>query len=218
MNVNSPKNNIVDFYGRGFVVTKDVLIPRPETEMIVDTVLDLAGKSYLPGVKPKASVLPNNCKILDVGTGSGCIAITLKLELPEAQITASDISEPALKVARENAARLGAEVEFIKSDLLGEIPGDFDVAVANLPYVDKDWDWIDKETLAKEPSIALYAENHGLALIYRLIDQAAKRKVSRLILEADPCQHQDVINYAKNRNYQLEETRGFIISLSSLQV
>ena len=185
--------------------------------MIVDTVLDLAGKSYLPGVKPKAPVLPNSCKILDVGTGSGCIATTLKLELPEAQVTASDISEPALKVARENATRLGAEVKFIKSDLLEEILGDFDVIVANLPYVDKDWDWIDKEALAKEPSIALYAENHGLALIYRLIGQAAKRRVPWLILEADPCQHQEIINYAKDRNYQLKEARGFAICLNSLQ-
>ena len=208
------KNNTVDFYGRDFIISPDVLIPRPETEMIVDTVLDLAGKAYLPGVKPKAPVLPNNCKILDVGTGSGCIAITLKLELPEAQIAASDISEPALKVARENATRLGAEVEFIKSDLLEEILGDFDVIVANLPYVDKDWDWIDKEALAKEPSIALYADSHGLALIYQLIEQAAKRGVPRLILEADPCQHQDIIKYARQNDYQLKSTHGFVLYLS----
>ena len=204
----------IDFYGRDFAISPDVLIPRPETEMIIDTVLDLAGKAYLPGVKPRKAVLPKNCKILDVGMGSGCIAITLKLELPEAQITASDISEPALKVARENANRLGAEIKFIKSDLLNDIAGDFDVVVANLPYVDKDWDWIDKEALSREPSIALYAENHGLALIYRLIDQAAERKVPRLILEADPCQHQEIINHAKKNNYQLRGTRGFTLYLS----
>lgn len=217
MNANSLKHNIVDFYGRDFVVTKDVLIPRPETEMIIDTVLDLAGKSYLPGVKPKEAVLAERCKILDVGTGSGCIAVTLKLELPEAQITASDVSELALKVAQENATRLGAKVKFIKSDLLGNISGDFDVVVANLPYVDKDWDWIDKKALSKEPSIALYADNHGLALIYRLIDQATERKVSRLVLEADPCQHQKIISYAKDRNYQLNGIHGFAICLSILR-
>ena len=83
----------INFYGRDFIITPDVLIPRPETEMIVDAVLNLAGKSYLPGVKPGPKILPNNPQILDVGTGSGCIAITLALELPEASITASDISK-----------------------------------------------------------------------------------------------------------------------------
>lgn len=207
----SPARKTVDFYGRNFLVTEDVLIPRPETEMIVDVVLDLVGKAYLPGVKPRKARLPNNCRILDVGTGSGCIAITLKLELPEAQITACDISKPALKVAQMNATVLGAKMSFIESDLLEKITENFEIVVANLPYVDKDWSWIDREALAREPSIALYAENHGLALIYQLIDQVAKRKKTYLVLEADPCQHQDIIAYAKGKGYHLKEERGFVL-------
>lgn len=203
----------IDFYGRDFIVTPDVLIPRPETEMMVDAVLNLAGKAYLPGVKPAPRVLPENPRILDVGTGSGCVAVSMALELPKARVVACDISEKALNVARENAANLEAEVEFVKSDLMNDIPGDFDVVVANLPYVDENWDWIDKEALSKEPEIALYAEDEGLALIKKLISQVAERKINYLILEADPCQHEAVIAYATNNNYSLLENRGFCLVL-----
>ena len=160
----------VDFYGRDFIVTPDVLIPRPETEMMVDAVLNLAGKAYLPGVKPAPRVLPKSPRILDVGTGSGCVAISLALELPEAHVNACDVSKKALKVAKENAEILNAKVKLIKSDLMNDISGDYDVVVANLPYVDKSWDWIDKKALSKEPALALYAEEGGLALINKLVD------------------------------------------------
>ena len=210
----------VNFYGRDFVITKDVLIPRPETEMMVDAVLNLAGKAYLPGVKPARPKLPKNPRILDVGTGSGCVAVSLALELPEASITACDISKKALKVAQENAEMLNASVKFIKSDLLDNVSGNFDIIVANLPYVDESWDWLDKKALSKEPAIALYAEDGGLALIKKLINQASKHKTQYLVLEADPCQHETVIQYAIENNYSLLETRGFVLvfSLGSLQV
>ena len=201
----------VNFYGRDFIVTPDVLIPRPETEMMVDAMLNLAGKAYLPGVKPAPRVLPKNPRILDVGTGSGCVAISLALELPEASVTACDISGTALKIAQKNAKALNTKVHFIQSDLLNNVSGNFDVIVANLPYVDENWDWIDKDALAREPAIALYAEDGGLALIKELINQASKRKVKYLILEADPCQHEKVIEYAIKNNYSLLETRGFIL-------
>ena len=102
-----------NFYGRDFLVTPDVLIPRPETEQIIDTVLDLAGKPYLPGVKPNPRVLPEKPIILDVGTGSGCIAVTLALELPEAKVYASDISEAALEITKKNASKFGASIYII---------------------------------------------------------------------------------------------------------
>ncbi|MCR5700424.1 MAG: peptide chain release factor N(5)-glutamine methyltransferase [Candidatus Saccharibacteria bacterium] len=209
----------VDFYGRDFTVTPDVLIPRPETEMMVDAVLNLAGKAYLPGVKPAPRVLPENPRILDVGAGSGCVAISLALELSEARVSACDVSEKALKVAEENARMLDAKVKFIKSDLIDGVSDEFDVVVANLPYVDEDWDWLDKEALSKEPALALYAKDGGLALIKKLIDQAAKRKIGYLILEADPCQHERITQYANNNNYSLLETRGFILvfTLDNLQ-
>ena len=210
----------INFYGRDFTVTKDVLIPRPETEMMVDAVLNLAGKSYLPGVKPARPKLPKKPRILDVGTGSGCVVISLALELPEAFVTACDVSEKALKVAKENAENLGAKIEFIESDLLNNISGSFDVIVANLPYVDENWDWIDKEVLSHEPAMALYAEDGGLALIKKLINQAVARKIKYLILEADPCQHEKVVEYADKNSYSLLETRGFVLvfNLDNLQV
>ena len=207
-----------DFYGRDFLITKDTLIPRPETEQLIDLVLTLAGKPYLPGVKAPKRILPKNPTILDVGTGSGCIAITIKKELPEATVYATDISEPALKVAQKNASILDASITTIISHLLEkvntkDIPTP-DLVVANLPYVDPDWDWLDKKALSQEPSIALYADDHGLALIKQLIDQAAALKIKHLVLEADPCQHQTIINYAKKTGFSHRETRGFILYFS----
>ena len=177
--------------------------------MLVDAVLNLAGKAYLSGVIPAPAKLPKKCRILEVGTGSGCIAISLALELTETKITACDISDKALSVARENAKRLGAEVEFLKSDLMAGVRGEFEVVVANLPYVDENWEWIDKKALSAEPEIALYAEDSGLALIKKLIEQTNARKVPFLILEADPCQHKQIIAYAGERGYNLLEVRGF---------
>lgn len=199
------RDGYIDFYGRKFFVTPDVLIPRPETEQMIDAVLNLAGKAYLPGVKPSKNVLPEKPVILDVGTGSGCIGITLKKELPEAEVYVSDISEKALEVAKKNAS--GAPIYFIISHLLEKVKFTPDIIVANLPYVDENWDWLDKDSLSYEPSLALYAKDHGLALIKELIDTSTSKY---LILEADPCQHEEIIRYA-NKKYQLVETRGFIL-------
>ena len=231
-----------NFYGRDFIVTPDVLIPRPETEQIIDAVLNLAGKPYLPGVKPAKRVLPSNPIILDVGTGSGCIAITIKKELPEAEVCATDISEKALKIAQKNAAKHGTPIFFIISHLCQNVnnPKDCcprgvgsvkrkksfythapsavnftpDVIVANLPYVDEKWDWLDKEALSHEPSIALYADDHGLKLIKELIDTVNSKY---LVLEADPCQHKEIIDYAAKKRLQHLETRGFILTFCNPQ-
>ena len=208
------ENWLNNFYGRDFTINQDVLIPRPETEMVIDAVLNLVGKPYLPGVKPSKAILPQNLTIVDVGTGSGCIAVTLKLELPKSTVIATDISEKALKVAQKNADKMGAEVVFMQSDLLNEVEVTPDLVVANLPYVDESWEWIDKETLSREPRIALYADKGGLALIYKLIDQVAERGIKHLILEADPSQHQQIITYAKKKGLTRRETRGFIIYFS----
>lgn len=201
-----------DFYGRDFLVNQDVLIPRPETESIVDGVLNLAGKSYLPGVIPSPRLLPEVPKILDVGTGSGCIAITIKLELPEAEVMACDISEKALNIARKNAAKYGVSIPFILSHLLEKVKFTPDLIVANLPYVDENWSWLDKESLCYEPSEALYAENGGLALIYELIGAASVRDVKYLMLEADSCQHDRIIDFAKQNSYVLMEIRGYALT------
>lgn len=204
----------IDFYGRKFVINPDVLIPRPETEQMVDMVLNLVGKPYLIGVKPSEARLPEDLTVLDIGTGSGCIAVTLKLEIPKATIVATDVSKKALTVARENAKRLGAEIEFRQTDLLDGIELQPDLIVANLPYVDANWEWVDKKALSKEPGSALYAEDGGLRLIYRLIEQVAERKIKHLILEADPCQHERIKEYVIKKSLALRETRGFILYLS----
>ena len=208
------ESSLSNFYGRDFLISPDVLIPRPETEMVIDAVLNLVGRPYLPGVKPSKAILPQNLTIVDVGTGSGCIAITLKLELPNAKVVATDISEGALKIAEKNTNNLGAKIDFLQSDLLEKVDIKPDLIVANLPYVDENWEWIDKEALSKEPVLALYADNGGLELIYRLIDQVAERDIKHLILEADPCQHERIINYAKKKGLTLRETRGFVLYLS----
>lgn len=211
MNAVSP--NKVDFYGREFIITNDVLIPRPETEQAIDLVLSLAGKPYLKGIIPGPRILPKNPVIYDIGTGSGCIGITIKKELPEATVVASDISKKALSVARKNAKNLKASLSFIISNLLDFVKHKNyptpDLIVANLPYVDENWDWLDKKALSKEPSIALYAKEGGLELIYKLILEATSLKVKHLVLEADPCQHDKIVNFAKE--YNLIEIRGFIL-------
>lgn len=183
-----------EFYGRRFFVTPDVLIPRPETETIIEIVKEL---------KP--------AKILDVGTGSGCIAVTCALET-NAKVSAVDISDDALRIAQKNAAHHNAKVEFHKSNLLENYqPEPGTLIIANLPYVDAAWDWLDHKTLDHEPSLALYAEQGGLELIYRLIDQTPAG--CPLILEADPCQHEAIIEYAQKHNFSLVHQDGFIVYL-----
>ena len=213
-----------DFYGRRFKVDERVLIPRPETEIVIDMVLDLAGMAYLPGVAPRKRVLKHRPVIWDIGTGSGCVAVTLALELPEAQVVAVDISPEALVVARENARRLGVAdrggtgVEFVQADLLefaaAEAP---DVIVANLPYVSRDWDWT-SPGLKYEPKIALFAADGGLELIKRLLVQLSQQGWQHehyLILEADPCQHGEIIEFAGRHGYSHAETRNYQLLFSS---
>ena len=208
------QKGLADFYGRDFCVNPNVLIPRPETEAIVDMVLNLLGKPYLPGVKPSKARLAQNAKVLEIGTGSGCIAITLKLEAPELDIVATDISDKALEVARANTKKFGLDIKLRKADLMDGVTEQFDLMIANLPYVDENWDWLDKKALSYEPSLALYAEDHGLKLIFRLIEQAGERRVPSLILEADPCQHDDIVNFAAKQGYSLIEKRGFALLLA----
>lgn len=200
-----------NFYDRDFIVTPDVLIPRPETEQLIDEVLTLAGKPFLKGIKPIAPKIPDNAVVLDVGTGSGCIAITIKKELPNMTVYASDISEKALDVAKKNAVTHGAHISFIISHLLENVNFTPDIIVANLPYVNPDWDFLDKEALGYEPSIALYAEDSGLKLIKELITESSKRKIHHLILEADPIQHQEITDFAKTNGYKNTKINGFIL-------
>ncbi|HMR72804.1 MAG TPA: peptide chain release factor N(5)-glutamine methyltransferase [Candidatus Saccharibacteria bacterium] len=191
-----------EFYGREFIVTPDVLIPRPETEELVELIL----RSQVSGLRSS---------VLDVGCGSGCIGITLKLEQPEMNVTLSDISPEALGVAKRNAEKLGATVGLIESDLLSQsLPSEisFDIIVANLPYVDKDWE-TSPET-EHEPALSLYADNHGLELIDRLIKQSSRvlDKHGWLFLEADPEQHDSITTTTSRHGLQPVEIQGYAMS------
>ena len=206
-----------NFYGRDFTVDENVLIPRPETELLVDEILSLAGRPFLPGIKPSPRKLSDRPLILDVGTGSGVLAITAKLELPESTVIGLDISENALKIARKNAKDLEADVKFTKSNLLKNYTGEEpEVVVANLPYVDRNWAWLDQEALAAEPEIALYAEDGGLALIKRLLQEIkSKNWHSRILLELDPSEQEALQTFAKSLGFYPEKAAGFELTLSS---
>lgn len=193
-----------EFYGRDFVVNSEVLIPRPETETLIDLIKDLD--------------LPKRPRFLEIGTGSGCIAITLALEFPQAEVLATDISADALEVAERNDRIHEGRVEFIKSDLLKDVDfgfdGEFDVVVANLPYVNPNWEWLDQRTLSFEPVTALFAlGENGLALYHRLFEELNDRQkesgIKYAVIEADPCQQDELIELAQGLGWDLQQKRGF---------
>ncbi len=195
-----------EFYGRRFQVTPAVLIPRPESEELI---------SSLKQILPNTSALPNigTKRLVDIGTGSGCLGISAKLEIPELDVALVDTSRHALTVAEKNANLLGAELETFVSDVLTSYPYSPDIIVANLPYVDRSWD--QSPELASEPAEALYAEDRGLAIIKRCIEQAAGRSKpgAFLLLEADSRQLDDIHAFAKKHGFS-ELSRGeFSITL-----
>ena len=149
-----------EFYGRIFTVTPDVLIPRPETELLVDLALARCGNMTSP-------------KILDLGTGSGCIAITLALECPAAQVTAVEESGAALEIARRNAAKNGVDIEFIQShwfEALGV--RQFDIIVSNPPYIAPGDPHLLQGDIRHEPTHALVSDNSGINDIQTIVTQA----------------------------------------------
>ncbi|MGA9352840.1 MAG: peptide chain release factor N(5)-glutamine methyltransferase [Terriglobales bacterium] len=169
-----------EFWGMDLIVSPAVLIPRPETEHLIETVLELvAGDKQKQSQQPRTGVsAPHKLRLVDVGTGSGAIALSLAKELPSAEILATDISGTALEVARANAARheLTQRVRFHQTDLLAGLPlGAFDFVVSNPPYVGE-WeeDQVQLEVRKFEPRGAVFAGPTGLEVIERLIPQAQK--------------------------------------------
>jgi release factor glutamine methyltransferase len=150
-----------EFYGLPFRVTPDVLIPRPETEHLVEKVIELVASFQTP-------------RIVDIGTGSGAIAVALAHHLPNAAITAIDLSPAALAIAQENATRNGVTICFLEGDLLAPVANEkFDIVVSNPPYVpEPDRPTLSVEIRDHEPSLALFAGPDGLDIYRRLIPQA----------------------------------------------
>ena len=170
-----------EFWGMDLIVTPAVLIPRPETEHVTETVLEIqtsgvrrqtSDQTYPEVRGPRSKV-----RIADVGTGSGCIALALAKELPDAEIHATDISPDALEVARANAARhqLDRRIHFRQADLLEGVKRDFDFVVSNPPYVgESEEDQVQLEVRKFEPRNAVFAGPKGIEVIARLIPQARK--------------------------------------------
>lgn len=146
-----------EFFGRPFGVSPAVLIPRHETETLVESVLRRFGRSPM--------------RVLDVGTGSGCIAITLKLERPAWDVVAVDVSPDALAIASANARFLGARVGFVHSDLFAGLLGEsFELIVSNPPYIARD-EPLPRDVAEFEPTLALFAPNDGYAFYERLASE-----------------------------------------------
>ena len=175
-----------EFYGRRFQLEPQVLIPRPETELLVEQALSRS--------------VPAS-RILDLGTGSGCIAVTLALELPESHTTASDLSWEALQVARRNITAHGVErtVTLVNSNLVEAFAGPFDLISANLPYIASDH--LPKlEVAGREPKIALDGGSLGAELIYQTLERLPEilAQGGWALFEIDPDQAASVIDQARS--------------------
>jgi release factor glutamine methyltransferase len=204
----------IDFYGRHFAVSPSVLIPRPETEEMIDLIKDL------PDLPQDGDYPP---LLIDVGTGSGCIGITARLERPELEVWLTDISEDALVVARRNFRSLKAELglsskfklQYYAGDLLQarEVPNTASIIAANLPYVATGFE-ISPDAKA-EPDLALFANDEGYELIERLLPQAAAVLLSGgyLVLESDPWQQERIIKSAATVGLSLAQQRRFHLVL-----
>lgn len=189
-----------EFCGRWFDVRPGVLIPRPETEELCAWIT----------ADSKASGSP---KVLDIGTGSGCIAITLQLDMPESNVTAWDISADALDVARENAQRFGANVNFVKQDALNAKPeGEWDVIVSNPPYIcEKEKKDMAVNVLEHEPHTALFVPDADPLLFYRAITRLAVQtlnKGGRLYFEINPIYADDTCRMMQAEGMTAVELRS----------
>lgn len=190
------------FYGRNFTVNSHVLVPRPETEACVEVIQSLP-------TTPRAVVA-------DIGTGSGCIGITIALELPTASVDLYDIDRDALAVAQQNATALDASVGVYKSDLLQNLRRSYDIIVTNLPYVPDHFP-INKAA-GFEPARALFAGIDGLNA-YRDFWQQATRLTTppkHIVTESLPSQHHANALLARNHGYLLEQTIDFIQHFSKI--
>jgi release factor glutamine methyltransferase len=184
-----------DFFGRTFKTDRRALIPRPETEVLIETIL-----------KEFAVTRVSANRLVDVGTGSGILAITLALEQPELEVVAVDLSEDALSLARENAATLGASdrIAFRRSDLLDQMEGPFHWIVANLPYIPTaDLNALQRE-VRFDPALALDGGKDGLTIIKRLIESVPDKIASNgmIALEVGQDQARRVWGFLADQNYR----------------
>ncbi len=191
-----------EFYGRQFQINKHVLVPRPESESIIDLLL------------AHADTLPKNCTIVDIGTGSGILAVTAKLEIPTANVIATDISAQCRLLATENAAQCKADIQVIESDLLNKFSTQKTllstpvILLCNLPYVPKDYSI---NLAAKhEPDLALFSGADGLTHYRKLFEQIVSLDTAPqlIITESLAHQHDAIKLLAHKSGYSLVGTSG----------
>ncbi len=185
-----------EFYGFNFFVNRDVLVPRPETEALVTALIKEA---------------PQNARVLDLGTGSGNIAVSSKLQRQDLNIMASDISKEALAVATKNASAHKTQIKLVESNLFDQIDEAFDIVAANLPYVPRF-----KEVPAElnfEPDIALFADNDGLEMYEKFFAEVEDYLEDRgmILIEHDPRQFSWLLSFTRRRAQRISD---FITALS----
>jgi release factor glutamine methyltransferase len=186
-----------EFYGLPFLVNENVLIPRPETEELVQLILS----------NHQITKSPNPIKILDIGTGSGCIPISLKKNLPSAEVFAIDVSEKALETAQKNAEINKVEINFIQTDILKaeKLEQNFDIIVSNPPYVrNLEKVEINPNVLEFEPHLALFVEDNDALLFYRKITELAQQ-----YLQENGKLYFEINQYLGNETVALIESYGF---------
>jgi len=187
------------FYNNMFYVDEHVLIPRPESEAIIDALKTLS---------------PNNkLVIIDVGTGSGALAITAKLLFPASHVIALDINPECLKIAKKNSISLHADVEFLQSDLLESLPTILEansVVIANLPYVPTDFPI--NQSADFEPRVAIFSGKDGLDLYVRLFKEVSSLalKPGYIITESLSTQHRPLQSIARGAGYELQDTNDYV--------
>ncbi|MGH7157702.1 MAG: N5-glutamine methyltransferase family protein [Candidatus Saccharimonadales bacterium] len=182
------------FYGREFTITGDVLVPRPESESMIDLL--------------KALPLPAQPAIADIGTGSGCLGITTNLEVPASRVWLCDIDQKALKLAMQNSKNHGVNPQIVHADLLHNISAPFDVLLANLPYVPLDFPI--NRAAEYEPKLAIFAGANGLDVYRRFWNQVSqlKHRPNFVITESLNEQHAHLSDLAANAGYALRASDG----------
>ncbi|WP_264566822.1 peptide chain release factor N(5)-glutamine methyltransferase [Flavobacterium sp. N3904] len=191
------------FYGLDFEVNENVLIPRPETEELVDWIIN----------SQKSKIKSQNLRILDIGTGSGCIAISLAKNLPNAEVFAIDISEKALATAQKNATLNEVNITFIEQNILEtlDLKQEFDIIVSNPPYVrNLEKEEIKKNVLEHEPHLALFVEDNDALIFYRKIADLAQKNLSnsgQLYFEINQYLGQEMVELLEGMDFKNIELR-----------
>jgi len=192
--------NKKEFYGRDFYVNNKVLVPRPESESFISLLEKIS--------------FAKKQKMLDLGTGSGILAITIKSLHPSWDVAATDISKKALTVARKNAKSFGLDIRFRKSNLFNSIDNDFDVITANLPYVPTTLKVL--EEVMNEPSVAVFSGDDGLVL-YRILLTSSFKKDAYLLLESLLTQQDEIKALAKENGFKLIDKENLVLVFKKIK-